>query len=107
MIVYLPMFEGLKFPANATMVIEYLIKVATFDLVPTDLIDGEMFYWPETGPYSVNFEMAGTESLYFFANIGFVLYMIYYHVSIALVHACIHKIRNSCKCAKRLHTKIS
>ena len=60
MAVHLPMFEGLKFPANAMMVIEQMIKLATFDLVPTDFIDSQMYYWPESEPYSVNFEMSGT-----------------------------------------------
>ena len=57
------MFSGLKFPANASGVIDFMIKLATFDLVPTDEIEDEMYYWPESdGAFSVNFEMVGVES---------------------------------------------
>ena len=57
------MFSGLKFPANALQVIEFMIKIATFDLIPTSSIDDLIYYWPETaGAFSVNFEMAGVET---------------------------------------------
>ena len=41
------------------MIIEYLISVATFNIVPTDLIDELMYYFPEADAYSTNFEMVG------------------------------------------------
>ena len=88
------------------MMIESLIGVANFELLPTEIIDEEIYYWPESEPFSVNFEMSGTESIFFLANIGFVMYLIYYHMFIAIVHACIHKIRNLCKCLQTLHSKI-
>ena len=97
MIVLLPMLEGLKFPANAMQVIEFMVQLATFDLVPTTYIDEQMFYWPESDPFSVNFEMAGTETVFLLANIGFAMYMIFFHILIALVHACLHLLRKSSK----------
>ena len=33
--VHMPMFEGVKFPANSMQVVSYLIKLATFNLIPT------------------------------------------------------------------------
>ena len=100
------MFEGLKFPANAMMVIEQMIKLATFDLIPTEFIESEMYYWPESEPFSVNFEISGTESVFLLANIGFVIYIIYYHIFIAIVHACLHKVRNTSTIAFKIHQKI-
>ena len=35
----MPMLEKLKFPANAMLITKELIKVASFDLIPTDIID--------------------------------------------------------------------
>ena len=105
-IVHVAMFDQLKFPANSMLVIEVMIEIANFDVIPTEFIDEAMHYWPETEPYSVNFESAGTESTYFLANIGFVMYPIYYHVLIALIHACIHKMKNKNKYIGKLHTKI-
>ena len=39
MVVFVPMFSGLRFPANASMILEQMIKIATFDLIPTSMID--------------------------------------------------------------------
>ena len=83
-----------------------MIKLATFDLIPTEFIDAEIHYWPESEPYSVNFEMAGTESVFLLVNIGFMIYIIYYHTLIAIVHACPHKVRNTSTIAFKIHQKI-
>ena len=88
------------------MVIEFLIKLATFNLIPIGFLDDEKYYWPESEPFSVNFEMAGTESIFLLANIGFAMYIIYYHILIALIHACLHKKRNTGTCMSRLHKRI-
>ena len=76
MVVHMPMFEKLKFPANAMTVIEQMVKLATFDLIPTESIDDEIYDWPDEEPYSVNFESAGVESKLFLSNIGFAMYLI-------------------------------
>ena len=98
------MFSGLKIPANALTLIKFMIKLATFDLVPTEIIDEQIYYWPENdGPFSVNFEMTGTESVILLANIGFTIYMIYLNVFAILVHACLHPCRNSLGLIQRMH----
>ena len=89
-VVHLPMFMNLKFPANSMMIIEKMITLATFDLIPTEDIDNEIHYWPESDPFSVNFETAGVESVFLLANIGFAIYMIYMHCIASLIHASLH-----------------
>ena len=101
------MIEGLKFPANAMEVIQNMIDLATFDLLPTEFLDAEIYYWPEMDPYTVNFEMAGIESLYFLANIGFVLYLIYLYILAVLIHGCLKASKSTAKCTKWLSTKLS
>ena len=102
------MFSGLKFPANALQVIEFMVKIATFDLVPTENIDNMIYYWPESeGAFSVNFEMTGVETKLLLANIGFVLYMIYLNVFAILIHAVIYKFRNSSQKVNKLYKKLS
>ena len=59
MVVHMPMFDGLKIPANAMTIVEHLIDLATFDVFPTDTLDEIFYYWPDIEPFSVNFEMAG------------------------------------------------
>ena len=106
MIVKIPMFEKLKFPANVMTVVEQMSKLATFDLIPTEGLDEEMYNWPDEAPYSVSFESAGVESKLFLANIGLALYLIQLHVLAALVHAILHKLRNKCKCVAVIHRKL-
>ena len=85
------MYSGLKFPANSMMIIDYMINLASFDLIPTEAVDEKIYYWPEADPFNTNFEMAGIESELFLANIGFALYMVYMHCLAALIHASLHK----------------
>ena len=92
------MIDGLKFPANALEVIRNMIDLATFDLLPTEFLDSEIYYWPEMDPYTVNFEMAGIESIYFLANIGFALYLIYLYILAVLIHGCLKTLKNTAKC---------
>ena len=56
------MFEQLKFPANSMMVTKELIKIATFDLIPTEQFDDMLWYFPEGEAFSVSFEAAGIDS---------------------------------------------
>ena len=44
-------------------VLEKMINLATFDIIPTDALDDAIFYWPEADPFTVNFEMAGVDNL--------------------------------------------
>ena len=85
------MFEGLKFPANAGMVIETTVQLATLDIIDTDFFDEAIYYWPEVDAFSVNFEQANIKSLYFLANIGFSLYLIYLNILLIMIHACLSR----------------
>ena len=83
-----------------------MIKLASFDLIPTEIIDAEIYYWPEMDAFSVNFEMSGVESVLLMSNIGFAIYMIYAHLFAMLVHACLHKARNAGKLVPKIHSKL-
>ena len=94
----MPLNEGFNFPANAEGVIESINKIATFNLIPTEGLDNQIYYWPDHDPFSVSFEMAGTESLFFLANVGFTMYMIYLHILAALIHIILYPMRNYGSC---------
>ena len=101
------MLDKLKFPANAMMVNEFLIDFATFDLIPVELLDKEIFYWPDIDPFSANFESAGIESLFFLSNIGLVQYIILLHIFMAIIYACLKiKKKATCQCIEKLKTKL-
>ena len=84
-----------------------MIKLATFDIIPTEALDDAIYYFPEDEPFTVNFEMAGVESTLLLANIGFVIYLVYAHILAMTVHLCIHKLRKVAKCIDKLHAKLS
>ena len=84
-----------------------MIKLATFDIIPTGVLDDAIYYWPEADPFTVNFEMAGVESTLLLANIGFVIYLIYMHILAITIHLCVHKLRSVAKCIDNLHAKLS
>ena len=88
-------------------VLELMIKLATFDIIPTDSLDDSIYYWPEADPFTVNFEMAGVDSTLLLANIGFVIYLVYMHILAMTIHLCIHKLTKVAECIKCLHAKLS
>ena len=55
MVVHMPMYNGLKFPANAMMITKFMVVLATFDLVPTYMIDEYLYFWPEADAFNLNF----------------------------------------------------
>ena len=50
--------------------------------------------------------MAGVESELFLANIGFVLYIIYVHCLVILIHACLHRLKSSNQCFEKIYAKL-
>ena len=54
-LVYMPLF-WVKFPANASRFNIFLIDIATFEFVPSDSINEEVFVLPEDKPYNINFQ---------------------------------------------------
>ena len=100
------MFEKLKFPANTMMVTSYMITLATFELIPTDDLFEEIFYFPELEPFSESFETCDLETNLFLSNIGFMLVIILLHVLFVILHASIHYFRNSGKLINKVYNKL-
>ena len=102
----MPMYSGLKFPANSMLIIEYLINLASFNLIPTEAIDSVLYYWPEADPFNTNFEMAGIGSELLLSNIGFAIYLVYLHCLAAVIHAILFKKRSNNKYLVKLLAKL-
>ena len=49
----MPLYKKLKFPANSMIVTTFLIKIATFDLIDTEFVEEEMWYFPDDDPYNL------------------------------------------------------
>ena len=53
--IYMPMLEMLKMPGNVMVVEEQLVRVFTFDLLPTEYLDELIWYFPDEDAFSLNF----------------------------------------------------
>ena len=53
--VYMPLLTKLKFPGNSQLMNGILIKIATFDLIPIEVLDEAIYYFPEEDPFNLNF----------------------------------------------------
>lgn len=82
----MPLLRVLKFPANAMLMNEVILALATFDLIPTDSLDEKFFpNLPEENAYTVNFEQCGYESELLVGNLGMAGYVIYINLALAVL----------------------
>ena len=51
---YMPLCPGLQYPANVALVYDELRDIIFFDILPTDLIDEKIYYFPEENAYNNN-----------------------------------------------------
>ena len=54
-VVQLPLMEGTKYPANASMMNEVFLGISNFEIIPSEMINDKLFYLPEVDPYNLNF----------------------------------------------------
>ena len=66
---------NLKFPANASFLLNFLVNVATFDIMPIESI-WYFFDFPEQGSYSLSFQMSGYEYVYLIENMGTCFFLV-------------------------------
>ena len=66
-----------------------------------------LHYWPDSEPFNSGFEASGVESNYFLENVGFVLYIMYGHVLLVVIHAGLYFTRNKFTCCKKLYEKLN
>ena len=89
------MYEKLKFPASSMTVTKEMIKVATFDLIPTEwLTDMIWSYFPEDESFSLSFATAGIEGKLFLKNAGLIFYMVILNAIYGLLHFILYPFRH-------------
>ena len=74
LLVHLPLFN-LKFPANASYMLNFSIHVATFDFLPIESI-WWIFDFPEKGAFNLSFYSSGYEYVNLIENMGTCFYMV-------------------------------
>lgn len=95
---------NLQFPANAFLMYDVMISVATFDLLPTDDMFPTMFKLPfdEDEPFNAKFDRMDIGSRFMVMNMGtmFILFSIY--LLMFIVYPCVRFLRNDAKCARKI-----
>ena len=82
------------------LVTSFMIELAQFDIIPTDLVDDLIYYFPECEPFSDNFETVGVESIYMLDNIGFILWLIALIFCLVILHALLYACKGLGKCVR-------
>ena len=99
------MLSFVKFPANAMRFNSILLEFATFDLFPTESLENDIYYRPEEEPYTSNFEQSGYEGRLLISNTGSQIWIIYIHLTLALMSNFYIMCSKSChkSCTKKFY----
>ena len=89
--------EDVRLPANAMSVTRMITEIATFELIDSETINQMMFYFPETEPYSLNFQECGYDYRNFIQNIGFSFYFIHGIISLCILGILLYLANLLCK----------
>ena len=98
----------IQFPANAFLLYEVMIPVATFDFLPTDDIYPYFFTdLPEDDePYSDKFDRLNMGSRFIIMNLGTMLIIFLFYVTLFIIYPFCRALRNDAKCANKNTKKL-
>ena len=65
----IPLFH-ISLPSNMATIFQIIVKIATFDIIPTQWLFDLIFNVEHTDPLSANFEIMGFDSLWIVQNLG-------------------------------------
>lgn len=92
--VYFPLFATLHFAANAAVFNKRMIKVATFDFLPTDFISDAAFYLPDMDPYNPSFDLYDYGSTIFVDNMGTNLWIQAFFILLIIVFITLYWVKS-------------
>jgi hypothetical protein len=81
----IPLFN-LALPANGGVFFGFLMRIASFDIIPTDIFYNEVFNWVPTDPINENFNSIGFGTTLFIYNIGSMIFYIFTYPVLVLVY---------------------
>ena len=98
---------NVQFPANAFMVFDVMISVATFEILPTDDIF-PMFFpdLPEDSPFTNKFDSLNIGSRYLVMNLGTMFVILSGYLILYLLYPIFRFLRNDTKCGAKMHRKL-
>jgi len=105
-VVHTPLIN-VQFPANAFLLYDVMISVATFDILPTDDVYPYLFPdLPENDAFNDKFDRLQIGSRYLVMNMGTLLLVFTFYVALFIVYPCCNKLGGVLQCARNNATKI-
>ena len=97
---------NLKFPANAGFLLNFLVNVATFDVLPIEAI-WFFFDFPELGAYNPNFGDSGYDYIFLIENMGTCFFLVQVYLFCSLMTVLLGVLIRTCSInkAKPTHKK--
>ena len=102
----MPLF-WVKFPANASLFNAFLIDIATFEVVPSEEINQEVFVLPDEEPYNVNWQQTRIDSTFCMLNLGTVLYVIVIYAILIISELIWRLLIKKCQRSEKYRIKLS
>ena len=96
-----------KTPGNVSAFCSYLIEIANFQYFDTDLINEELFFFPEVDPYGLNFLETGFETTIWIPGIGMQFYLFIALIIASNCYILFLIATKLCKCGKKFAKKMS
>ena len=84
---------------------KHVIKVSSFEILPSEDILNEAVFIPEGDPFSVNFMTSGYESLLILLNLGTINFLIVFHIALLVISLPLW-ILSRCKPIKKILDKL-
>ena len=105
---------SVQFPANAFMIYDVMISIATFDFLPTD--DFYPSFFPELPELDIpyfkssedfeRFDRMQIGSRFLVMNLGTMLIIFCFYLLLFIVYPCFNVIKNDSKCGRKYEKKI-
>ena len=95
---------NLKFPANASFLVGFLVDVSTFDIIPIEFV----WYFlelPDRGSYNLNFASSGYEYVHAVENMGTSLLLIQVYILSVLICGFLFLFRNKNHVVEKYYVK--
>ena len=107
-IVMMPLFN-VNLPTNAGIFFRLVMRIASFDLLPTDAFYDKYFNMKkdDRGPINDNFKQLGFVSMYFNYNMASLLFWIVTFPVLVIVSYCLKLVRNCSNLNRQAYSRLS
>ena len=97
----------MKSPGNVNAFNEFFAELASFNVIDTDTVTNDFFYFPEMDAISLNFQNAGFDTNLLVPSLGTLFYIIVGQISLVFVHMLLYLLAKAIPKTSVLKNKVS